>query len=222
MNNKKGKIILSIIMFIIILLMQTSNVQAVLQANGKAGITKDLFGWVAEVRKMEADGGTLGLNSEIDSKTLLDTGDSNGLDIHMELNTEYGAMAILSASPYGNSEKVDVVNNGTTTGNETGVVFSGSQYELTALTRYWGAARVGDTRYSQSYGGTSDGSGSRIGEAMKETYGWYGGTGYVNMGTADSNRNQIIARKGGKSIFGFDSVKKAGLARAVVVIGESL
>ena len=37
----------------------------------------------------------------------------------MEKNTEYGAMAILSASSYGNQSKIE--SGGTTTGNKSGV-----------------------------------------------------------------------------------------------------
>ena len=47
------------------------------------------------------------------------TSNNPNLDIHMEKNTEYGAMAILSASAYGNQ---NVIGDGeTTTGNKSGV-----------------------------------------------------------------------------------------------------
>ena len=71
------------------------------------------------VRKMEELGGTMGL-SETLNDNLTSSSTSNNIDVHMEKNTEYGALAILSASSYGNPNKVEDGN--TTTGNVTGVV----------------------------------------------------------------------------------------------------
>ena len=63
------------------------------------------------------------------------TSASNGIDVHMMLPTEYGAVAILSASGYGNPKKLRDEANAqkrTTTGNSTGVYFTGDRWEVTA------------------------------------------------------------------------------------------
>ena len=98
--------------------------KAALQGNGGTAATNTPNGWIRAIRLMEGTGGTLGLQESINTD-LTGSGDSNGLDIHMEKNTEYGAMALLSASSYGNPSPV-VLNKkddtGSTTGNKTGVM----------------------------------------------------------------------------------------------------
>lgn len=93
---------------------------AALQSNGGTPETKDLGTWMLQIRQMQEMGGTLGRTDTIDTTNL--TSGATDLDIHMEKNTEYGAMAILSASAYGNPNKI---NDGeTTTGNSTGIVIN--------------------------------------------------------------------------------------------------
>ena len=117
----KNKILTLIVMiFAICMMLMPSNVHAALQANGSNPSAYSLPTWITTIRQMEAIGGTLGLTDTIDETSLVSSATtSNNLDIHMEKNTEYGAMAILSASAYGNQ---NVIANGeTTTGNKTGV-----------------------------------------------------------------------------------------------------
>ena len=50
---------------------------------------------------MEAKNGGMGLNEVIDNTTGLPTTASNGIDVHLQKNTEYGAAILLGASDYG-------------------------------------------------------------------------------------------------------------------------
>ena len=114
-----------IVLVVAMLLLGANSSHAVLQANGGTMVQKNIYNWLIEIRQMESLGGTLGLTETINTTTLLPTSESNNLDIHMEKNTEYGAIAILSASSYGNPNKI---NDGqTSTGNKTGIVFNGNR-----------------------------------------------------------------------------------------------
>ena len=126
--KKRIKIILLVLMFIT--LIGKGEVNAALQANGNASKADTLKNWIKGIREMETTGGTLGLTDTINETNLTSNSEtSNNLDIHMEKNTEYGAMAILSASAYGNQNTITKVTtqsktndvNTTTTGNKTGV-----------------------------------------------------------------------------------------------------
>ncbi len=55
---------------------------------------------------------------------------NNGIDVHMMRTTEYGAIAILSASGYGNPSNAQAITS--TTGNETGIILNTNCYEWTA------------------------------------------------------------------------------------------
>ena len=105
---------------------------AVLQSNGGTPATRNLNDWLLQIRQMQEIGGTLGRTDTINTTNL--TSGATDLDIHMEKNTEYGAMAILSASAYGNPNKI---NDGeTTTGNSTGIVIN--------INSEWVSAKAGD------------------------------------------------------------------------------
>ena len=58
-------------------------------------------------RTMEQAGGSMGLaetlNADLTSK------ESNNMDVHMMRSTEYGAIAILSASGYGNPSNAQAI-----------------------------------------------------------------------------------------------------------------
>ena len=172
--NKKKRVLIGIIMFATIgILGQTSRVEAALQANGGTAITANLNDWIKAVRQMQATGGTLGLTDTINTNL---TSSNKNMDIHMQKNTEYGAMAILSASAYGNPNKI--TDGQTTTGNASGIQIK--------LNEEWVVAAQNDTlvenmknavgRYWNNYG-TGDGSNSKSGDAMAETNGWHGSSG---------------------------------------------
>ncbi len=168
----KSKKIIIILMLIIIfsLIFQINTVQAALQSNENTGVTKNRDTWMTEIRKMETLGESLGL-TETQKEDLTFTGESNELDIHMQKNTEYGAMALLSASAYGNPDKIK--DGDTTTGNETGVVMP---YKAE-----WTAAQytdhIGGTNYASryiNYYTVRDGATEKNGDALLETKGWHG------------------------------------------------
>ena len=113
------KILVIILFSIIFIILNFNSSKAVLQANGNDGTAYNLSDWMKNVRRMEELGGAMGL-SETLNDNLTSSSTSNNIDVHMEKNTEYGALAILSASSYGNPNKIEDGN--TTTGNVTGVV----------------------------------------------------------------------------------------------------
>lgn len=228
----KNKIMLLTGMSIAILMCSATTSNAALQANGKS--TKaDYYGnWLLNVRKMEAVGGTLGLTDTINETDLTSSATtSNNLDIHMELNTEYGAMAILSASSYGNQNKI---NDGeTTTGNKSGVYMNLNSEWVSAackdlgtnLPRFAKAAEKYKNIYTSSYSAKS-------GDAIGETAGWHGGqkTWYNSGGSPEKS---TVVRANSGSIFSYSTnngtsswtsayVQENKYTRAVVVIGNGL
>lgn len=167
----KNKIMLLTGMSIAILMCSATNSNAALQANGKSVKKAIVANWIKNVRQMEAVGGTLGLTDTINTTDLTSSATtSNNLDIHMELNTEYGAMAILSASSYGNQSKI---NDGeTTTGNKSGVYININK-ELVASQASTGNynpkyVNIYTTKYA-----------AKIGDAIEETKGWYNRISYM-------------------------------------------
>lgn len=141
---------------------------AALQSNGGTPATKDLPTWMLQIRQMQEIGGTLGRKDTIDTTNL--TSGATDLDIHMEKNTEYGAMAILSASAYGNPNKI---NDGeTTTGNSTGIVINlnyewVSAGQLSSVKQFINANRRYKNEYTTTYV-------AKIGDAIDETNSWHG------------------------------------------------
>ncbi len=171
-KRKKMSMIIFMIMIVGIFILSTK-VEAALQSNGGTPLTANLNDWISAVRQMQATGGTLGLTDTINTNL---TSSNKNMDIHMQKNTEYGAMAILSASAYGNP---NIIANGqTTTGNASGIVIN--------LNEEWVAAGRSDTlvtnmkgaagRYWNNYG-TGNGNNAKIGDAMSETNGWHGSSG---------------------------------------------
>lgn len=203
-------------------LLGTGSSKAVLQANGNDGATYNLSDWMMNVRKMEELGGAMGLSENVDSNLTSSNG-SNNIDVHMQKNTEYGALAILSASSYGNLGKV---NDGeTTTGNATGVVMKFNN-EWTAATAN-GELNNFSKRYRNNYLVTYT---PKIGDAMSETFKWHGSRGnwYINYGIVGIIRDYT-------GIFGYDVYASGVLfegkdsdignlyhSRAVVVQGDGI
>ena len=123
MNQKRIFMIMALICGI--LLIPESN-YAVLQANRNTHGQKadTVVYWMTNVRNMETAGQAMGLDEKIDSTTKKATSKSNGIDVHMIKTTEYGAVAILSASGYGNPSMIQLSTIKSTTGNKTGVYFN--------------------------------------------------------------------------------------------------
>lgn len=93
------KIIAITIITISFLTILTGNSQATLQANPNTMYTKTNKekNWIKEFRNMEIAGGAMGLSETLNSYGT-SSSESNGIDVHMMKSTEYGAIAILSAS----------------------------------------------------------------------------------------------------------------------------
>lgn len=125
-------ILLIFILASFIVMLSTSHSSAALQANPNTYYTKQLWAtqWMQQIRAMEAANQAMGLNESYNSDYTSIT--SNNIDVHMMRSTEYGAIAILSASAYGNPS--NAVNITTTTGNNTGVIlkYSDSSFEFVA------------------------------------------------------------------------------------------
>lgn len=118
---KNLKNILSILILAsFIVMLSTSQSSAALQANPNTQYKteKNTTDWLRHIRYMEAQNGTMGLSETINGD--LTSTNSNNIDVHMMRSTEYGAIAILSASAYGNPSNAAIIT--TTTGNDTGVI----------------------------------------------------------------------------------------------------
>lgn len=230
---KIRKIIIILIGILLIsIMLNINNVQAALQSNGDANAAYDIDNWMLKIRQMQTLGGTLGLTDTINTSDL--TSNSTNLDIHMQKNTEYGAMAILSASSYGNPNKIN--SGDTTTGNKTGVVMQ--------INKEWVSAGAGITRskiwknavaryknlYSTSYVAKS-------GDAILDWHGsganqWFYGSGSYGLqehaALLRSYSGSIYsyygyAYDGNTSPYTFDAdYTKAWASRAVIVVGEGI
>lgn len=194
---------------------------AALQSNGQAGTTKNLDQWMLQTRQMESLGGGLGLSETVNATGLKATSPSNNVDVHMEKNTEYGALIILSASNYGKSTKI---NNGeTTTGNSTGVKMN--------INREWVSAGAGITysttwknavgRYKNTY------TTSYVAKRGDAILNWHGST--SSQWFTDNEHSGLVRSYSG-SVFSYygrgtsgndaDYGYKEWASRAVIVMGE--
>ena len=237
MKNLGKRLIVSISLLAIVSLFNCGGVHAALQANDGTPATKTVQQWLLQVRQMESAGGTLGKAEDVNSSNLLATSASNGFDCHMEKNTEYGAMVILSASAYGKPTKV---NNGeTTTGNETGVKMNINKewvaaYVSTSYDKYFNNP---NSRYVNNDYTNSSGGKYHTGDAMN-IGGWHGSGATTWLDTRDYQSYvpgiPAFIRSYSGSIFSYYGAANGGDAqsygtgqrswasRAVVVIGENL
>lgn len=226
---KTKKIFLTIILMTMIMILLSGGIsQAALQANpnthGKK--TLALSSWISQIRQMEAADGAMGLAETIGSD--LTGAESNGIDVHMMKTTEYGAMAILSASGYGNPSNDAAITS--TTGNNTGVMIDTSQWEWTAGSVGAGIPSGADKRYYDLY--TTAATSVKVGDALGSSTatnpgcaGWHSASSSAWLGhTGDSG---FLRGNGG--IFSFHGygdgnglVNHASVGRAVVVCGAGL
>lgn len=208
----------------------TTQVQAALQSNPNTHYKKydTVTNWMTNLRNMETTGGALGLTETINGTTKLATSESNNLDSHMMKSTEYGAIAILSASGYGNPKTLQNSTIKSTTGNTTGVYFN------TASTQYveFVAGILGtnvfpelDGRYYDLY--TSSNSSAKSGDALgtssttnKGCAGWHSATKKEWF----SKTTVFLGRNYSTGIFSFTGylANVTLKSRGVVVCGEGL
>ena len=199
--------------------------KAALQANSTTHanpIKKSGAYWIEEIRKMETSGQTMGLTETLGTD-LTSSSESNNIDVHMIRTTEYGAMAILSASGFGNPKKLSEVTTKTTTGNVTGVYINTSYYEWTAGVA--AANTVGkNARYYDLY--TTSNSSAKVGDALGTATatnpgcaGWHGAS---NSGWV-SGTNGFVRGYGGVFSFGSSTwTGNTGMGRGVAVVGTGL
>ena len=228
---KTKKIFLTIILMTMIMILLSGGIsQAALQANpnthGKK--TLNLSSWISQIRQMEATDGAMGLAETIGSN-LTATSESNGIDVHMMKTTEYGAMAILSASGYGNPSNEATITS--TTGNNTGVMIDTTKWEWTAGSAGAGIPSGADARYYDLY--TTSATSAKVGDALGSSTatnpgaaGWHGASNSAWLD--DAGGSGFVRGNGG--IFSFNGnnnrsngdVGNARLGRAVVVCGSGL
>lgn len=216
-----GSLLLTAILF-------PSTTHAALQANGSGASTKNVDGWMSSIRQMEAQGGTLGLNgsSSLQQQPGEDgkVADSNNLDIHMQKNTEYGAMAILSASSYGKSTPVHKTDDGslsTTTGNKSGVYISlTKEYTAAGIMSSMSTYKNANLKYRNPY--TATGRQRLAGDATLECQGWHNTGTTVASAWFKYDYYGGLLRSYSGSIFSFEyqDCREPFRSRAVVVLGS--
>ena len=162
-EKTKVKLLALAIMLVTMTLMPVGQVKAALQANPNTQYTKTATpeNWMKGFRQMETAGGAMGLNETLNSDLTSSSG-SNGIDVHMMRTTEYGAIAILSASGYGNPSNAKAITS--TTGNETGVMVNTNQWEWNAGGLQGSIFSGVNSRYFDTYTGNQ--SSARAGDAL--------------------------------------------------------
>ena len=173
MKKTRKKYLMILFLALSITILPMGGVKAALQANSNTHVKKvdKPTNWIGNIRKMEETNGSMGLNESLNSD--LTSKENNNIDVHMMKATEYGAIAILSASGYGNSKTLQNSSIKTTTGNKTGVYFTGSNWELNAG-GFQGSMFGGvNAKYYDTYTGSV--SSARVGDAFKCTK-WHSGS----------------------------------------------
>ena len=162
-EKTKVKLLALAIMLVTMTLMPVGQVKAALQANPNTQYTKQdsATNWISNFRKMEIAGGAMGLNETLNTDLTSSSG-SNGIDVHMMRTTEYGAIAILSASGYGNPSNAQAITS--TTGNETGIILNTNNWEWTAGGLQGSIFKGVNSRYFDTY--TDNQSSARVGDAL--------------------------------------------------------
>lgn len=220
------KLFLSIIVVLAILFIH-KNVYAVGgQASGTSSLIQKSVSYFFElIRAMETSTGTLGKSSNINTETYVDSS-GNGIDCHLEKNTEYGTITLLAASEYGNATSTNSASTGL---GSTGVFQMSNGYcEYVANTYssekdgtpttndYNGALIRADSRYVNKYYGSKH---SITGDGLIETDGAGGDTRFLTS-------SWPVFYRGYSGLFGYDnfSGENDGMlsARAVVVCGSGL
>ena len=222
-EKTKLKLLSAIIMLTAMTVMPVGRVKAALQANPNTQYTKaaGATSWMTWFRQMEEPGGAMGLNETL--KDDLTSESSNGIDVHMMRTTEYGAIAILSASGYGNPSNDRAITS--TTGNETGVMVNTNQWEWNAGGLQGSIFSGVNSRYFDTY--TGERESARVGDALgsstttnQGTAGWHSASGssWVN----GSYPYFVRGGRGGIFSFSYGNDSYSYYARGVVVCGAGL
>ena len=221
-EKTKVKLLALAIMLVTMTLMPIGQVKAALQANPNTQYTKTATpeNWMKGFRQMETAGGAMGLNETL--KGDLTSESSNGIDVHMMRTTEYGAIAILSASGYGNPSNANEIT--TTTGNETGIILNTNNYEWTAGGLQGSIFSGVNSRYFDTYTGNQ--SSARAGDALGTSTtpnpgaaGWHSASG---SNWVYSSYPYFVRGCGGIFSFGSGFASSSYYGRGVVVCGAGL
>ena len=221
-EKTKVKLLVLAIMLVTMTLMPVGQVKAALQANPNTQYSKRLLSvnWIKEFRQMETAGGAMGLNETL--KGDLTSESSNGIDVHMMRTTEYGAIAILSASGYGNPSNAKAITS--TTGNETGIILNTNNYEWTAGGLQGSIFSGVNSRYFDTYTGNQ--SSARAGDALGTSTtpnpgaaGWHSASG---SNWVYSSYPYFVRGCGGIFSFGSGFASSSYYGRGVVVCGAGL
>ena len=221
-KKTKLKLLALIIMLSMVGCLPVGNVKAASQANPNTHYKKvnTIGNWMINIRNMEKEGEAMGLSEELN--TDYTSKSSNGIDVHMMKSTEYGAIAILSASGYGNAKKLQDSTEKTTTGNKTGVYFSGANWEFVAGGGASNPVANMNSRYYNQYGSTI--ATAKVGDALgdknvtnKGCQGWHAAS---DSGWAGS----YYFKRGSGGLFSFNDYGSydSYYGRGVAVCGAGL
>lgn len=131
---------------------------------------------MTQIRQMEAENGAMGLSEKFESdlspkKDSAGNPISNNIDVHMMRSTEYGAIAILSTSGYGNPNTMQASTpEKSTTGNKTGVYYTTTGDNDTSHYEFVAGGQTGkifsgvNIRYYDAYSTTK--GAVKVGDAM--------------------------------------------------------
>lgn len=206
---------------IMLLIMNFGEVKATLQANQNTQykLVSQSPNWMVNFRNMEKDGEAMGLSEVLNDD--LTANESNSIDVHMMRTTEFGAIAILSASGYGNQSNDKIIKS--TTGNNTGVILGeGSEWTAGSLGQRFSA----NVKYYDSY--TLDIASTKIGDALGNAntinpgcQGWHSAT---DTWWFNDNRNVYLRRGGANGIFSYTCwyIDTPAYGRGVAVCGKGL
>ena len=246
MKRLSKKIILLVIV-LGIMFMPMGTVKGALQANPDTYSKKQTNmadTWITIVRNMEKAGEAMGLNETLNND-LTASSESNNIDVHLVRSTEYGAVAILSVSGYGNPQTLQESEIKTTTGNKTGVYFTGTDGELVAgglegtIGKRQGTFLNANPIYYESY--TSSRESAKVGDALGDATttnpgcaGWHKASSnmwlYYKSGGQEDRGGVCYGRfiRGTGGIFSISFMNEyysriaSGVARGVASCGQGL
>ena len=216
MKKTRKKYLMILFLILSITLLPMGGVKAALQANPNTHVKKTdaPTNWMSNIRKMEETNGAMGLSESLNSD--LTSKESNNIDVHMMRTTEYGAIAILSISGYGNSIRLQNSSINRSRGFKRGVYFRGNFWEWNAGGLQGSIFRGVNAKYYDSY--TESSSSAKVGDA-------FGCSRWHSASTSSwvTNSNPYFARDNG-GLFSFDNndngIRYAG--RGVAVCGTGL
>ena len=216
MKKTRKKYLMILFLALSITILPMGGVKAALQANPNTHVKKTdaPTNWMSNIRKMEETNGAMGLSEGLNSD--LTSKESNNIDVHMMRTTEYGAIAILSISGYGNSKTLQNSSIKTTTGNKTGVYFTGNNWEWNAGGLQGNIFRGVNAKYYDSY--TESSSSAKVGDTLGCKR-WHS----ASTSSWVTNSNPYFARDDG-GLFSFDNVDNGitYVGRGVAVCGTGL